>query len=146
MKLLLVCGSVFAAIFVGGLLLTREETLPSLPVAPAQAPAAFHVARVVDGDTFVLAGGEKVRILNIDTAEMPPRSRCPREEQLAVAAKVRTSTLLQGQPVTLTRQGRDRDRFDRLLRRVSVDGRDVGELLIREGLAQRWEGHKAAWC
>jgi hypothetical protein len=48
MKLLLMCGSVFAAVFVGGLLVTKGEPSPRRPAAPAQASAALYVARVVD--------------------------------------------------------------------------------------------------
>ncbi|HEY8616166.1 MAG TPA: thermonuclease family protein [Phenylobacterium sp.] len=102
---------------------------------------------MIDGDTLVLAGGDRVRILNIDTAEMPPRSRCAAEEQLALAAKDRLAELTgRAAKVTLTKAGRERDDYGRLLRRVEVDGRDVGDLLVAEGLAQRWGGRKARWC
>lgn len=102
---------------------------------------------VIDGDTFVLAGGERVRILNIDTAELPPRARCDRETALALAAKARLAELLRGSDVVeLRSSGRDRDRYGRQLRRVIVDGEDVGDRLLREGLAQRWRGRKADWC
>jgi endonuclease YncB( thermonuclease family) len=106
-----------------------------------------QVIRVIDGDTFVIAGGEHVRILNIDTAEMPPHSRCGEEERLALAATSRMRALTSSaRTVTLTSTNRDRDRYGRLLRLVRIDGRDVGEVLISEGLAQRWAGHKADWC
>lgn len=105
-----------------------------------------QVAWVIDGDTFELSDGERVRILNIDTAEMPPRSQCRAERDLALAAKARLSELIRQGEVTLVREGRDRDRYDRRLRRVMVDGRDVGDLLIHEGLAQPWRGRKVDWC
>lgn len=109
--------------------------------------APARIVRVIDGDTVVLADGEHVRILNIDTPEMPPRSRCATERDLALAAKARLSEIVrQGDNVTLTRQGRDRDQYDRQLRRIRVDGQDVGEMLVREGLAQPWRGYKAEWC
>lgn len=102
---------------------------------------------MIDGDTFVLADGESVRILNIDTAEMPPRAACARERDLAFAAKARLSDLVgRGGRVTLSRQGPDRDRYGRQLRRVSSGGTDVGDQLVREGLAQPWVGRKAKWC
>lgn len=146
MKLLLICLAVFVATFAGGLLVTQNGPPSFSTGVPMNGPTATSVGHVVDGDTFALGDGDRVRILNIDTAEMPPRSRCEREEQLAFAAKARLAVLLAGGEVRLTRHGRDRDRFDRLLRKVSVDGRDVGDQLVREGLAQRWEGHKATWC
>lgn len=107
---------------------------------------AATVVRVIDGDTFELATGERVRILNIDTAEMPPRADCAREAQLAVEAKNRLVTLLNEGDVELIRRGRNEDQYGRLLRLVRSAERDVGEVLVQEGLAQRWRGHKAEWC
>ncbi|MFC3077815.1 thermonuclease family protein [Phenylobacterium terrae] len=137
----------FVLVFVGGLLWPITE-LPILRSdnGPGETPGV-QVGRVVDGDTFELIGGERVRILNIDTAEMPPRSQCARERELALAAKARLAELIEsGEIITLAREGRDRDQYDRQLRRVRIDGQDVGALLIREGLAQRWQGRKADWC
>ncbi|MDG2522184.1 thermonuclease family protein [Caulobacter segnis] len=102
--------------------------------------------RVIDGDTFDLPNGERVRILNIDTAEMPPRSACETERDLAVRAKMRLQQLMASGPIVLHAEERDRDRYGRRLRRVEIDGRDLGEQLIAEGLAQRWAGGKAQWC
>ena len=102
--------------------------------------------RVIDGDTFVIADGEHVRIENIDTAEMPPRALCAEEARPALAAKARLKALLRGgDEVVLAAVDRGRDPYGRLLRRVRIDGRDVGELLVGEGLAQRWRGRKASW-
>lgn len=102
--------------------------------------------RVIDGDTIQLPDGERVRILNIDTPEMPPRARCQREGSLALRARDRTQELLLAGDLSLHASGRNRDRYGRLLRRIEVNGRDLGELLISEGLAQRWAGSKAQWC
>lgn len=137
----------FLLVFVGGLLWPVSELPFPRPWDRAGEPPPVQVARVIDGDTFELVGGERVRILNIDTAEMPPRSRCVTERKLALAAKVRLAEVIKhGEIITLTREGRDRDRYDRQLRRGRINGQDVGDLLIREGLAQPWRGHKAAWC
>lgn len=107
-----------------------------------------RIVRVIDGDTVVMAGGEHVRILNIDAAEMPPRSRCEAEERLSLAARARLAEMVAaGGSVVLASDGRrDRDRYGRQLRLVRINGRDVGEALIAEGLAQPWRGHKANWC
>lgn len=139
-KLLAACGAVFAAIVTAGL---------ALPIAPPQhAPAnGTRIVRVIDGDTVVIAGGERVRILNIDTAEMPPRSRCAAEARLALAARARLSQLVQSSDeVVLSSAGRDRDQYGRQLRLIRLDGVDVGEQLVREGLAKRWRGRRAQWC
>lgn len=146
-RLLAASAGVFALVFVAGLLWPLSELPVPGPRHGAGEGPSVQVARVIDGDTFELADGERVRILNIDTAEMPPRSQCEAERDLAVAVKARLSEVVrQGEVITLARQGRDRDKYDRQLRRVRVDGQDVGDLLVRERLAQPWRGRKATWC
>lgn len=99
---------------------------------------------VVDGDTFYL-GGEKVRIAGIDAPETHP-SRCDREEELGSAATMRLQQLLNGGSVRLVPIDRDRDRYGRLLRNVEVNGRDVGETLVAEGIARPYAGGRRSWC
>jgi endonuclease YncB( thermonuclease family) len=138
------CLAVFVLTIGVGLAVSTFAERPS-GVAPER--QAARIVHVIDGDTLALAGGERVRILNIDTAELPPRARCDREVQLAWAAKARLAQLTRaGGEVTLRRAGRDRDRFGRQLRLVAIDGQDVGEQLVREGLAQPWRGRPAQWC
>jgi len=146
-SLLVSCLAVFAVTFGAGIVLPPLlRPLLETNGQPSRA-APVVVTRVIDGDTFVLSDGERVRIENIDTAEMPPRSRCPYEQTMALAAKARLGELIRsGGPVTLHRGLRDRDAYDRLLRRVKLAGRDVGDQLVAEGVAQRWMGHKASWC
>lgn len=99
---------------------------------------------VVDGDTFYL-GGEKIRIAGIDAPETHP-SRCPREEALGDAATARLQELLSGGAISLSAIDRDRDRYGRLLRNVAVDGRDVGNILVTEGVARPYGGGRRSWC
>lgn len=105
-----------------------------------------RVELVVDGDTFVIATGERVRVLNIDTAELSPRAACAGEADLALRAQTRLRQLLTGRDVELIRRGPDVDRYGRSLRLVRLDDRDIGVLLVQEGLAQTWRGRKAEWC
>ncbi|WP_333586101.1 thermonuclease family protein [Phenylobacterium sp.] len=128
--------------------------------APAQAPAQHRApagqlvdgARlyVHDGDTVRLLTGERVRLAGIDTPELPPRAACDREVRLALAAKARLLQMVRAADrVTLHRppgEHRDADRYGRLLRDLQVDGRDAGDILVAEGLAQAWSGRKAQWC
>lgn len=117
-------------------------------VALACAVAAFAAVRVfmppevrvIDGDTFAM-GSERIRVENIDTAEL--HSDCAAERRLAIAATVRASELLQGN-LSLDRFGHDR--YGRTLARVTLaDGRDYGETMIADGLAHRW-GETRPWC
>lgn len=104
---------------------------------------------VIDGDTLRTAGGERIRLIGIDAPELHPRARCPHEAELALAAKDRLTELIDGaaEIATTPRPDEpDRDRYDRLLRDVSVDGVDVGEILVSEGLAKVWRGRKSVWC
>ena len=93
---------------------------------PAPRPAAgdrVTVSRVIDGDTFELADGRKVRVLGIDSCE----SNTPGGQQATAAAKS-----LEGGAVTLsTEPGVDTDRYGRLLRYVQTGTGDHGEYMVR---------------
>lgn len=100
----------------------------------------------LDGDTIVVQG-EHVRILNIDAPEIG-HPKCDAELRLGLVAKRRMQALIEAGPVTLERgdKGRMKDRYGRSLARVMVNGQDVGETLISEGLARRWDGARHPWC
>lgn len=131
--------AIVGAVAVAGTVIARSETTQGGRI-PGRA------IYVVDGDTIRLPGGERVRLAGIDAPEMPPRAQCEREEDLAFAAKARLLELIRTGDVALHADGRDRDKYGRLLRRVEVGGQDVGWLLAQEGLAQVWQGSKAQWC
>jgi micrococcal nuclease len=99
---------------------------------------------VVDGDTFYI-GGVKVRIAAIDAPETHP-SRCAEEDRLGRAATRRLRQLLNSGPVTTISIDRDEDSYGRKLRNVQVDGADVGETLVNEGLTRWYGGGKQPWC
>lgn len=103
--------------------------------------------RVVDGDTIRVAG-ERIRIANIDTPEMPPRSRCAAEAILAGRAKSNLEAMVAQayEAHFIPSLGRERDAYGRLLGRVELDGVDVGRAQLEAGLAQRWMGQHAQWC
>ncbi len=101
-----------------------------------------HGNCVIDGDTFTL-DGTKIRIANIDAPELHP-PRCETEAILGLRAKRRLSELLNGTPIVLGRVDHDLDIYGRQLRTVSVGGRDVGEILVTEGLARY--GFRHPWC
>nr|WP_277998473.1 thermonuclease family protein [Sphingomonas liriopis] len=100
---------------------------------------------VVDGDTFRLAG-EKVRIADIDTPETHP-PRCAREARLGERATERLRDLLNAGPVTLAAYKRSHDRYGRRLAVVTRGGVSLGETLVAEGLARRYDGGpRRGWC
>jgi endonuclease YncB( thermonuclease family) len=46
----------------------------------------------------------------------------------------------------MTSIDRDRDVYGRLLRNVRVNGRDVGEALIADGVPRAYAGGRRPWC
>lgn len=135
--------------------------LVALAPVPVPAPAAamdgeravFPVCRsgkrvtcVVDGDTIWYRGA-KIRLADIDTPEVG-QPACAREAALGRQATERLRALLNAGAFTLDPPpgGRTRDRFGRELRVVKRGGQSLGEVLVREGLANRWGGPRRAWC
>lgn len=99
---------------------------------------------VVDGDTFWFRGG-KIRIADIDAPEIFS-PRCDDERSVGEASRDRLLELLNGGSFTLAPDWRDTDRFGRTLRTVTRHGRSLGEMLVEEGLARRWNGPRRDWC
>lgn len=110
------------------------------------ASTASAAVKVVDGDTIVL-DGETVRIRNIDTPEIGS-PKCQAELKAGLKAKQRLQAIVKDKTVSLKRGDGSRmtDRYGRTLALVFVDGRDVGEQLVSEGLARRWNGKRRPWC
>jgi micrococcal nuclease len=101
---------------------------------------------VIDGDT-IRWNGEKVRLVGFNTPEIS-ESRCAAEASKGEQAKLRLQELLNSGLVSVSATAdQDRDRYGRLLREVRVDGRNVAELMISEGLAEPYSGgQKRDWC
>ncbi|KQY13641.1 nuclease [Rhizobium sp. Root73] len=103
-----------------------------------------RITCVVDGDTFWFRG-ENIRIADIDTPELSP-PRCERERERGLAAKQRLLDILNSGPLSFKTTARDEDRFGRKLRIVYRDRRSVGDILVAEGLARKWQGSRRSWC
>ncbi|MFQ5735295.1 MAG: thermonuclease family protein [Thermodesulfobacteriota bacterium] len=89
-----------------------------------------RVTRVVDGDTVVIAGGERVRYVGIDTPE--------RGQPFFREAKRRNASLVRARTVRLEIcDAEPRDRYGRLLAFVYAGGVFVNRALVSEGLARR---------
>jgi endonuclease YncB( thermonuclease family) len=99
---------------------------------------------LVDGDTG-WETGRKWRLIGIDTPEMGGGAECDQERELAIAARDRLQDLM-AEGYSILWSGRN-DKFGRSLVDVRTDdGRDVGNILLTEGLAQRWPNHANPWC
>lgn len=94
------------------------------------------VARVVDGDTIELVGGERVRYVGIDT----PETVDPRKPVMCFGheASAKNKELVEGKEVRLVRDITDRDKYGRLLRYVYVGDLFVNDALVRQGYAHAY--------
>jgi micrococcal nuclease len=108
--------------------------LALVPAARSQ-PGVARIARVVDGDTVVLAGGARVRLVQVDTPEVWPEVECYGPRASAITERL----LPPGTLVRLTAEpATDRvDAYGRLLRYVVRvrDGLNVNVQLVRVGAA-----------
>jgi endonuclease YncB( thermonuclease family) len=99
---------------------------------------------VIDGDT-IRYGGVKIRLADIDTPEVFS-PKCASEAALGERATERLLALLNAGPIELVPIDRDADRYGRKLRVIERHGRSLGETLVAEGLARRWDGARRSWC
>ena len=86
-----------------------------------------------------------MRIAGIDAPETHDY-RCRSELKLGERTARDLQALLNSGAVTMTSIDRDRDSYGRLLRNVRVNGRDVGETLVAEGVARAYAGGRRPWC
>lgn len=99
---------------------------------------------VVDGDTIWLEG-KNLRLESYDTPE-PYNDICGGQAEVALAhrASARLLELLNENSFTVETYGQDR--YNRTLATIRIGGRDVGDILIAEGLARSWPNGREFWC
>ena len=103
--------------------------------AGSGSPTESIVQRVVDGDTVVLAGGQPVRYIGMDTPELH-HPRKPVQFYAREAAEFNRQ-LVEGKKVRLEWGMERRDRYNRLLAYVFLeDGTFVNAELLRQGYAR----------
>ena len=95
----------------------------------------IKVVRVIDGDTFVIEGGERVRMIGINAPEL--------KDIYGVESKNHLKTLIESKYVNLIKgDGTDnKDYFKRLLRYVYVDSTDINLKMIEDGFASAYLRH-----
>lgn len=118
--------------------------------ASTQEPASstwLKVVAVMDGDTFKLENGHKVRLIGIDTPESHDNPKLQKDvKKLNISRRVIlemgqkaaafTKDLLEGQLVRLEYDVQPHDRYGRDLAYVYLqDGRMVNEWIIAQGYA-----------
>jgi micrococcal nuclease len=91
------------------------------------------VVDVLDGDTFIFANDQRIRLLNVDAPEL---ANCGGEE-----AKARLKNLVIGKFITYDESVVDK--FGRLVASVYVNDDYVNEIMIKDGWGV-FEGRKTA--
>jgi micrococcal nuclease len=89
----------------------------------------FKVVRVIDGDTFIIEGGERVRMIGIDAPEL--------KDLYGVESKNQLKALIQNKHVKLIKGvvTANKDYFKRLLSYVYIDSTDINLKMIEDGFA-----------
>ena len=123
-------------------------------------PIEPRAIEVIDGDT-IRANGRTVRLIGFDTPEARYHARCESERTLAARATFRLRQLvsrggldLQLVPCACRRgtEGTPHCNYGRACGTLTAAGKDVGELLISEGLARNYVCgrttclHRESWC
>lgn len=152
--LVLVCVSVI----ISGLVLlwfglNSTEPVVNTPIPPQTSPdksatssgvvgvegERVLVTKVIDGDTFEIKGGLRVRMIGVDT----PETKDPRRAVgcFGRQASAETKNLIEGKAVILQKDISETDKYSRLLRYVFLPAEGgqtlfVNDYLIREGFAQ----------
>lgn len=118
-----------------GLLVARLDRLASRQVAGA--------AAIVDGDTLTIAG-TRIRLRGIDAFERGQTCRRAGGASYDCGARA-TATLaglVGGRPVSC--EGRERDRYGRLLAVCTASGRDLNAAMVSAGWAVAYGAYDAA--
>ena len=87
----------------------------------------YLVTKVIDGDTIELVGGDKLRLLGIDSPE--------RGDLLYDSATAILASIVANRTVTVTYSKRRRDRYGRILGYLFIDDICVNEAILSSGMA-----------
>lgn len=95
----------------------------------------YKVTRIIDGDTYELSNGEKVRMIGIDAPELHNHS--VKKEPYSDESKAYLESLILNKDVTLKEDQltKDKDVYGRLLRYTYLNGEDINDEMISNGFA-----------
>jgi endonuclease YncB( thermonuclease family) len=138
-------------------------SLGRVSAALQQAPSGWLDSvriEILDGDS-IRSGQQVYRLVGFNTPESGDDAQCERERSLAARATRRLRDLVTGAEIDLRRvpcgwprgtEGTGQCNYGRLCGTLTVRGRDVGTILIAEGLAERYVCGSAScpphkrWC
>ena len=119
------------AVFILSLFIEPPQYKPT--TQPKDVKNTFLVTRVIDGDTIVIEGGQKVRYIGINTPETVHPFKFV--ECFGIEASRKNKELVEGKEVRLEKDVSQTDQYGRLLRYVYVEDTFVNDFLVREGYA-----------
>ena len=115
--------------------MSKKAKLSKSPSPRRPPPGGLvKVVAVLDGDTIVISGGDKVRYVGINTPESHHPDKLP--EYCSQEAFEANRRLVAGKAVRLEFDERRHDKYGRLLAYVYVDSLFVNAELVRQGYAQ----------
>ncbi len=124
-------GFVLLLILIGYQLVVTPDRAPRIDYTPSE---QHFVERVVDGDTLLLKGGIRVRLIGIDTPESVKPSAPV--EPLGPEASEFTRRKVEQRTVRLEFDRERRDQYHRILAYVYIGDELLNEELIRAGFSR----------
>lgn len=106
----------------------------SAHVPPVEQAGPAHVQRVVDGDTLLLTGGQRIRLIGVDTPESV-KPDAP-EEPFGREASDFTTAVAENREVRLEFDRERVDQYGRTLAYVYVGDLFLNEELVRQGFSR----------
>lgn len=119
-----------------------EATTQTVPALKSQ--AVHQSFSIIDGDTLRLSDGSRMRLVGFNTPEKGDRAECAREAELSARATARLKQLVANAQTGVTQvacacppgtEGTKKCNYGRSCGTLTANGRDVGDILIAEGLA-----------
>lgn len=113
-------------------------------VSAFQGQAVRQSFSVIDGDTLRLSDGSRMRLVGFNTPGKGDRAECAREVELSARATARLKELVAHSKTGVTQvacacppgtEGTNECNYGRSCGTLTANGRDVGEILVAEGLA-----------
>ncbi len=131
------CAHIRRTAMSAGLMLSLVATAPAALAWPAR------VLNVTDGDTLTVKNRntlaiEDIRLSGIDTPEVD-HGPGHRGQPFGENAKNALASLVDNRMIDVQPNGAKS--YDRTVARVSVDGNDVGEALVRQGMAWQYPAY-----